>query len=136
MRREAEAAERIRNLKLESAREQLSSTINPLMEGAAQLHATIYEACVEMKKALQDKAFVPGATAKRARELSRWFRLMNFQNDEQLERLIGELNRLATKDKKDRSPADLNTALGELISNTYALAQSALETDRLTALEI
>lgn len=136
MRREAEAAERIRNLKLESAREQLASTINPLMEGAAQLHATVYEACVEMKKALQDKQFVPGATAKRARELTRWFRLMNFQNDEQLERLIGELNRLASKDKKDRSPADLNTALGDLISNTYALAQSALETDRLTALEI
>ena len=61
---------------------------------------------------------------------------MNFQNDEQLERLIGELNRLASKDKKDRSPADLDTALGDLISNTYRLAQSALETDRLTALEI
>ena len=65
-RRAAEAAERIRNLKLESAREQLANTINPLMEGAAQMHATVYEACVEMKAALQDKQFVPGATAKRA----------------------------------------------------------------------
>ena len=94
---EAEVKERIRQMKLEAAREKLQETLSPLQEGAAQLRAQIYESATAMQEALQKHDFVPGATAKKARHLAQWFRLMNFQSDEKLEQLLNNLEQLAAK---------------------------------------
>jgi hypothetical protein len=75
--REAEVKERIRQMKLDAAREKLQETLSPLQEGAAQLRAQIYESAVSMHEALQKHDYLPGATAKKARNLAQWFRLMN-----------------------------------------------------------
>jgi hypothetical protein len=72
-RREAEVKERIRQMKLVAAREKLQETLSPLKEGAAQLRAQIYESAVAIQEALQKHDFLPGATAKRARNMARWF---------------------------------------------------------------
>src|SRR5919202_1123753 len=95
--REQAVKERIRQLKLEAAREKLQETLSPLQEGAAQLRAQVYESAVKMHEALAQKEYLPGATAKKARNIARWFRLMNFQSDTELEQLIASLERLAAK---------------------------------------
>jgi|SRR5262245_13620926 len=46
---------------------------------------------------LQKSDFLPGATAKKARDLTRWFQLMNFQSDSELDELLSDLERLAAK---------------------------------------
>jgi hypothetical protein len=56
---------------IEAAREKLEETLSPLQEGAAQLRAQIYESAGAMQEALQKHDFLPGATAKRARNLAR-----------------------------------------------------------------
>jgi hypothetical protein len=86
--READVKERIRQMKLDAAREKLQETLSPLQEGAAQLRAQIYESAVAMHEALQKHDYLPGATAKKARNLAQWFRLMNFQSDAELDQLL------------------------------------------------
>jgi len=94
-RQEAAVKERLRQLKLEAARERLQETMSPLEEGAKQLHAAIYESAAAIRSSLQKHQYLHGSSAKRARELARWFRLMCWQSDEQLEGLVDELERLA-----------------------------------------
>ncbi|HMX29169.1 MAG TPA: hypothetical protein PKC13_26520, partial [Blastocatellia bacterium] len=118
-RREAEIKERIRQMKLDAAREKLQETLSPLQEGAAQLRSQIYDAAAAMREALQKHDFVPGATAKKARNLTRWFRLMNFSSDAELDQLLGQLDQLTQKStgktKQRSSNAAVKAVLDEIV---------------------
>jgi hypothetical protein len=139
-RREAEVKERIRQMKIEAAREKLEETLSPLQEGAAQLRAQIYESAVAMQEALQKHDFLPGATAKKARNLSRWFRLMNFQSDAELEQLLSNLEQLAAKptgkSRRRASNAAVKEALDDIIQLCYRDAHELARPNRLAALEL
>jgi len=139
-RREAEVKERIRQMKVEAAREKLQETLSPLQEGAAQLRTQIYESAVAMQEALQKHDFLPGATAKKARNLARWFRLMNFQSDAELEELLGNLEQLAAKptgkSKRRASNAAVKEALDNIIQLCYRDAHELAQPNRLAALEL
>src|SRR5262245_2696232 len=137
---EAEVKERIRQMKLVAAREKLQETLSPLKEGAAQLRAQIYESAVAIQEALQKHDFLPGATAKKARNMARWFRLMNFQSDGELEQLLGSLEQLAAKpaekSKRRASNAEVNEVLEEIVQLCYRDAHELAQPNRLAALEI
>lgn len=137
-RREASVKERLRQLKLEAARERLQETMGPLEEGAKQLHAAVFEAASAIRASLQKHEALRGASAKRARELGRWFRLMCWQSDEQLETLLTELERLASQPtgKTKRDPAPIGDVLADIIALTYADARSLTEPNRMAALEV
>ena len=138
-RREAEIKERIRQMKLDAAREKLQETLSPLQEGAAQLRSQIYDAAAAMREALQKHDFVPGATAKKARNLTRWFRLMNFSSDAELDQLLGQLDQLTQKStgktKQRSSNAAVKAVLDEIVQVCAQDVQALGQTDRLAALE-
>jgi len=141
-RRESEVKERLRQLKIEAAKEQLQEALSPLEEGAKQLHAAVFEAATAIRASLQKHQYLPGSSAKRARDLARWFRLMNWQSDRQLESLIAELEGLASRPaaKKKRDPKGTSGAidqvLGDIIEFCYADARSLTEPHRMGALEL
>jgi hypothetical protein len=137
-RREAAVKERLRQLRLEAARERLQATMSPLEEGAKQLHAAVHEAASAIRDSLHRHGALRGASARRARDLARWFALMNWQSDEALERLVAELEALATRQPKrgQRDPAPIDGVLGEIIALTYADARALAEPSRMGALEL
>ena len=108
--REAAIKEQLRQLKLQAARERLQEALSPLEEGAQQLHAVVFEAASALRASLQKNQALRGSSARKARELCRWFVLMNWTGDQQLEALITELEQLATAPvaahAKARSQAD------------------------------
>jgi len=137
--REAETKERIRQLKLEAAREKLQETLSPLQEGAAQLRASVYESAVAIHEALAKNEYLPGATAKKARGMAHWFRLMNFQSDTELEKLITRLEQLAATGAGKKRTADngqVKGVLDDIIELCYRDAQSLAQPTRLGALEL
>jgi len=138
--REQAVKERIRQLKLEAAREKLQETLSPLQEGAAQLRAQVYESAVKMHEALAQKEYLPGATAKKARNMARWFRLMNFQSDDELERLVVSLERLAAKPvgrrKRMAESSHVKAVLDDILELTYRDAQALTQPSRMAALEL
>ncbi len=138
--REAEVKERIRRMKFDAAREKLQETLSPLQEGAAQLRAQIYESAMAMREALEKHDFLPGATAKKARNMTRWFRLMNFQSDAELDQLLNDLERLAAKpagkNKRRASNAAVREALDNIIELCYRDAHELGRPNRLAALEL
>ncbi|MBA3768869.1 MAG: hypothetical protein H0W99_18190, partial [Acidobacteria bacterium] len=136
--REAAVKERLRNLKLEAAREKLQETLSPLQEGAQQLRAQIYESAQAMHAALVKHGYLPGATMKRARNMAKWFRVMNFSSDEALSHLIKELERLAAggKRKRDASGANVRAVLDDIIQLCYADAEAISAPSRISALEL
>lgn len=137
-RKEAEVKERLRHLKLEAARERLQEALSPLEEGARQLHAAVYEAATAIRASLQKHRALHGASAKKARELARWFRLMNWQSDQQLEVLLGELEDLAGRPtgKAKRDPGPIDQVLGDIVALCYADARALAEPHRMAALEL
>ena len=139
-RREAETKERIRQLKLEAARQKLEETLSPLQEGAMQLRASIHESAVAIHDALAKNEFLPGATARKAKGMAHWFRLMNFQSDAELENLVTRLEQLAATGagKKKRAAAgdQVKRVLDEIIELTYRDAKSLAAPSRLGALEL
>lgn len=138
--REAQVKERIRQLKVEAAREKLQEALNPLQEGAAQLRAQVYESAVSIHEALTKNDFLPGATVKKARNMARWFRLMNFQSDAELERLITSLEGLAVKrsgnKKRAAANGEVKAVLDDIIELCYRDAQAIAQPSRLSALEL
>src|SRR5262249_32209343 len=138
--REAVVKERIRQMKLDAAREKLQETLSPLQEGAAQLRAQIYESAVAMQEGLHKPDFLPGETAKKARNLTRWFRLMNFQSDAELDQLLGDLEILAAKptgkSKRRASNAEVRDALDNIIQLCYRDALELGQPNRLAVLEL
>jgi len=138
--REEAVKERIRQLKVEAAREKLQEALSPLQEGAAQLRAQVYESAVSIHEALIKNEYLPGATVKKARSLARWFKLMNFQSDAELESLITSLEGLAAKrsNKKRRvaGNGEVKAVLDNIIELCYRDAQALAEPSRLSALEL
>ena len=137
-RREAEVKERLRRLKLEAARERLQDTISPLEEGAKQLHAAVHQAATAIRDSLQKHQALGGTAARRARELARWFRLMQWQSDAQLEALLAELEHLATRPvrRRKRDPEPIGAVLDDIIARCYADARALAEPHRMAALEV
>ena len=62
--------------------------MSPLEEGARQLRAAVYEAAVALRASLQKHGRLHGASAKKARDLARWFGLMRWGSDPELEALL------------------------------------------------
>ncbi|HEX5505444.1 MAG TPA: hypothetical protein VFW96_22695, partial [Thermomicrobiales bacterium] len=120
------------------ARERLKDELSPLEEGWQQLHARVYEAVVAIRDSLRQHGALRGASAKRARELARWVKLMNWQDDRQLAALLDELERLASTPvgKRKRDPGPLADVLGDIVALTEAGARAATEPHRLDALEL
>ncbi len=137
-RREAVVKERLREIKLEAARERLKDELSPLEEGWQQLHAQVYAAVVAIRDSLQRHGARRGASARRARELGRWVKLMNWQDDRQLAALVGELERLASRPTggRKRDPGPIADVLGDIIELTHVGARAITEPHRLDALEL
>ncbi len=137
--RETAVKERLRQLKLEAARERLEEALSPLEEGARQLRSSVYEAASAIRASLQKHDALRGSSAKKARELSRWFKVMNWTGDEQLDTLVHELEQLAsipTSKKRKRNPGPIDQVLGDIIAMTYADARALAEPSRMAALEL
>ncbi|MDQ3042626.1 MAG: hypothetical protein M3R11_09680, partial [Acidobacteriota bacterium] len=134
--REQELKERIRQIKIEAVKREVETSISPLKEGLDQLNSTIYEAAKEMAEKLNDSKFVPGGTAKRAREMYRWFKLMNFTGDAEVETVLAELNKIASRDAKTRTAAEMKEAVDAVIVATSKRARKLLKTEQLDALEL
>ena len=134
--RERELKERIRQIKIEAVKREVETSISPLKEGLDQLNATIYEAAKEMAERLNDSKFVPGGTAKKAREMYRWFKLMNFTGDVEVETVLAQLNKIASLDTKTRTTAEMKEAVDAVIIATSKRARKLLKTEQLDALEL
>ena len=138
-RREAAIKEQLRQLKLQAARERLQEALSPLEEGAQQLHAVVFEAATALRASLQKNQALRGSSARKARQLCRWFELMNWTGDQQLEALIRELEQLATAPvprARKRDPKPIDQVLGDIIALTNAGARAALEPNRMAGLEL
>ncbi len=63
---------------------------------------------------------------------------MNWQSDEQLETLIGELERLARRPtgKGKRDTGAIDQVLGDIVELCYAQARNLTEPSRMSALEL
>lgn len=113
----------------------MEASISPIKEGLDQLNSTIYEAAKEMAERLNDSKFVAGGTAKKAREMYRWFKLMNFTGDTEVETVLAELNKIASRDAKTRTAAEMKEAVDAVIIATSKRARKLLKTEQLDALE-
>jgi len=137
-RREAAVKERLRQMKVDAARERLHEAMSPLEEAAKQVHAAVYEAAAAIRDSLHKHEALHGASAKRARQLARWFRLMSWQKDAELDTLIAELERLASRPagKTKREPGPIGEVLDDIIGLCYADARALTEPTRMGALEL
>jgi hypothetical protein len=137
-RREADIKERLRQLKLDAARERLDEALSPLQEGAQQLHARVFDAATSIRDSLQKHQALRGSSARSARNICKWFRLMNWTDDRQLETLIEELEQLATApvSKGKRNPKPIERVLGDIIALTNADARALTEPNRMAGLEL
>lgn len=135
-RRESEVKERIRQMKIEAAKDAANEAVSPIKEGLDQITAKIFEAAQEMAQKLHAKDFVPGALAKRARQMCEWYRLMNFTGDSSLEEVLERLQRAAGTEAKHRSRTEMQSALGDVLRATSLQSKRLLDEDRLSALEI
>ena len=135
-RREHEVKERIRQMKIEAAKDAANEAISPIKEGFDQITSKIFEAAQEMAGKLQNSEFVPGALAKRARQMCEWYQLMNFTNDSSLEEVLNNLQTAAGRDSKVRSTEEMRSALGDVMRATTIQSKRLLDEDRLSALEI
>ncbi len=137
-RREAEVKERLRQLKVEAARDRMQEAMSPLEEGAKQLHLAVFEAASALRASLQKHGTLHGASAKKARDLARWFRLMQWQSDQELEALLAELEQLASRPaaKRKRDPGPIDGVLGDIVALCYADARALAEPHRMGALEL
>lgn len=135
-RREREVKERIRQMKIEAAREAAAEAVSPITEGLNQITARVFEAAKEMAEKLHGADFVPGALAKRARQMCEWYRLMNFTGDASLEEVLQRLQDAAGTDARLRSRVEMQSALTDVLRATSLQSKRLLDEDRLSALEI
>lgn len=135
-RHEREVKERIRQMKIEAARDAANDAISPIKEGLDQITAKIFEAANEMAQKLAGADFVPGALAKRARQMCEWYRLMNFTGDSSLEEVLERLQTAAGAEAKHRSRVEMQSALNDVLRATSLQSKRLLDEDRLSALEI
>lgn len=138
LRREAAVKERLRNLKIEAAKERLKESLSPLEEGAQQLHAAIYESAQVIKASLEKHGTLSGAAVGHAKRTARWFRLMNWNAEGNLEALVGDLEKLAKQPPQQRKSlkGSIDRVLGDIIQLCYADARALAQPQRLGALEL
>ncbi|HLG72575.1 MAG TPA: hypothetical protein VK009_19330 [Chloroflexota bacterium] len=139
LRREAAIKERLRNLKIEAAKERLKESLSPLEEGAQQLHAAIYESAQVIRASLEKHGTLTGAAVSHAKKTARWFRLMNWNDsDGNLRALISDLEKLAKLPSEQRKSLEgpLNRVVGDIIQACYADARALAQPQRLSALEL
>lgn len=134
--REQELKDRIRQIKIEAVKSEMQAAVSPIKEGLDQLTSTIYEAALEMAEKLNDTKFVPGGTAKRAREMYRWFKLMNFTGDTEVEKVLAQLNKIASREAKSRTALEMKEAVDAVVIATSKRARKLLKTEQLDALEL
>jgi hypothetical protein len=92
-----------------------------------------------MRESLRKNRALHGSSARKVRDLARWFGVMNWTDDRQLEALIGELEGLARPargKKRKRDPEPIDSVLTDIIALTYDNARAVLEPSRLDALEL
>lgn len=135
-RREREVKERIRQMKIEAAKDAANEAVSPIREGLEQITAKLYEAACDMTEKLQSADFVPGALAKRARQMCEWYQMMNFTNDTSLEEVLTKLQTAAGRDAKVRRATEMRSALGDVMRATTIRSKRLLDEDRLSNLEI
>ncbi len=137
-RREAAVKERLRHLKLEAARERMQEAMSPLEEGAKQLHAAIFDAASAIRASLQKRGTLHGTSAKKARDLARWFRLMHWESDHELEALLAELEQLSSRPaaRRKHETGAIDQVLGDIVALCYADARALAEPHRMGALEL
>lgn len=82
-----------------------------------------------MAEKLSESKFVPGGMAKRAREMYRWFKLMNFTGDTEVETVLAELNKIASRDAKTRTTTEMKEAVDAVIIATSKRARKLLKTE-------
>jgi hypothetical protein len=134
--REREVKERIRQMKIEAAKEAASEAVSPIKEGLDQITAKIYEAACDMAEKMHTADFVPGALAKRARQMCEWYRLMNFTGDTSLEEVLERLQTAAGAPSKVRSRVEMQSRFNDVLRATSLQSKRLLDEDRLSALEI
>lgn len=135
-RREREVKERIRQMKIEAAKDAANEAVSPIKEGLEQITAKLYEAAQDMAEKLQSADFVPGALAKRARQMCEWYQLMNFTNDTSLEEVLTKLQTAAGRDAKVRQAVEMRSALSDVMRATTIQSKRLLDEDRLSNLEL
>ncbi len=135
-RREEEVREEMRRDKLEAHREMLKSVRDPYQEGIEQLHATVHECVVALRQGLQEGHL----EAKKAREMARLYKLMNFTGEPELDALVEELERLVRQaqwdGKRKRDEGALERNFAEIIELTYRGARAATERSRADAIRL
>jgi hypothetical protein len=135
--REAVIKDRLRQLKLEAARDRLQDALSPIEEGARQLHAAVFEAASTIRASLQKRGALHGSSARKARELSRWFRLMAWQGDDQLEACCASESMAWTPAaRRKRDTGSLEQVLNDIVALTYADARALAEPNRMAGLEL
>lgn len=135
-RRTREVKERIRQMKIEAAKDAAAEAVSPIKEGLEQITAKLYEAAREMAEKLTEADFVPGALAKRARQMCEWYQLMNFTGDSSLETVLTNLQTAAGRDAKLRSTNEMRAVLNDVMRATTVQSKRLLDEDRLSALEL
>jgi hypothetical protein len=134
--REREVKERIRQMKIEAAREAAQDAASPMKESLDQITARVFEAAREMAEKLQTADFVPGSLAKRARQMCEWYVLMNFTQDSSLEEVLQRLRDAAGTDAKFRSRSEMQSALSDVLRATSLQSKRLLDEDRLSVLDV
>ena len=112
-------------MKIEAAQKAAAEAVSPIREGLNQITAKIYEAAKEMALKMQSADFVPGSLAKRARQMCEWYELMNFTQDKSLEEVLQRLQNAAERDAKLRSPAEMQSALNDVLRATTPIETPA-----------
>ena len=135
-RRESEVKERIRQMKIEAAKDAAAEAVSPIKEGLEQITAKLYEAAREMAEKQTEADFLPGALARRARQMCEWYQLMNFTGDTSIETVLEKLQAAAGREAKLRSTAEMRQVLGDVMRATTVQSKRLLDEDRLSALEI
>ena len=138
LQREAAVKERLRNLKIEAAKERLKESLSPLEEGAQQLHAAVYESAQVIKASLEKHGTLTGGAVAHAKRTARWFRLMNWNAEGNLEALISDLEKLAKQPPEQRKSltGPIDRVLGDIVQLCYADARALAQPQRLSALEL
>lgn len=138
-----EARRRMREEAMARYRQQLKEMAFPFQEAWDQLRARIHEDAVAIAESIERNGYLRGKTAQRAVRMARTFRLLDSQDDVELEVLLRQLEKMATapisKKTRRREVAPITSVLEEISRLTHASAlevRRRLEPSRFKALEV
>lgn len=134
--------EQMRREALARYREELREMALPYQETFHELRARVYEDAMAIAESIGKNGYLRGKTAQRARHMAQTFRLLSFQTDQELERLVQELEALASAPvsrRRKRPLGPIESVLGEIADLTRAAAREVerrSRPSRLAALEV